>query len=88
MGRPVVPVEFCSTLGTKGDIILWDPSTYLVGTRGGMQSAVSMHVYFSTAEQQFRFILRMDGKPWWTSPLTPFKGSNTQSCVVTLATRA
>jgi HK97 family phage major capsid protein len=88
MGRPVIPVEFCSTLGTKGDIILWDPSTYLVGTRGGMQSAVSMHVYFSTAEQQFRFILRLDGKPWYSAPLTPFKGSNTQSCVVTLATRS
>jgi hypothetical protein len=30
----------------------------------------------------------MDGKPWWNSPVTPYKGSATQSCVVTLATRA
>lgn len=87
-GRPVMPVEFCPTLGTKGDIILWDPSTYLVGTRGGMQSAVSMHVYFTSAEQSFRFILRCDGRPWWTSPLTPYKGSATLGSVVVLATRS
>jgi len=88
MGRPVIPVEFCSTLGSEGDIILWDPSTYLMGTRGGMQSAVSMHVYFSSAEQLFRFILRVDGKPWWLQPLTPYQGSNTLSCIVTLAARS
>jgi HK97 family phage major capsid protein len=88
LGRPVLPVEFCQTLGTKGDIILWDPTTTLVGTRGGMQSAVSMHVHFNSAEQQFRFIMRLDAKPWWTAPLTPFKGSKTLGPVVTLATRA
>ncbi len=88
MGRPVIPVEFCQTLGTEGDIILWDPTTYLMGTRGGMQSAVSMHVYFNSAEQQFRFILRAGGSPWWTNPLTPFKGNKTLSCIITLADRA
>lgn len=87
LGRPVVPVEFCSTVGTEGDIVLWDPTTYLMGTKGGMQSAVSMHVYFNTAEQQFRFILRADGKSWWQKPLTPYKGSKTLSPIVTLATR-
>lgn len=88
MGRPVVPVEFCSALGTEGDIILVDPSQYLMGTIGGVQSATSMHLYFDSRETAFRFVMRADGKPWWLSALTPFKGSATLSPIVTLATRA
>lgn len=88
LGRPVIPVEFASTLGTEGDIILFDPTQYLAGTIGTMESAVSMHLYFDTRETAFRFVMRLDGKPWWLSALTPYKGSATQSCIVTLATRA
>lgn len=88
LGRPVIPVEFCKTLGTVGDIILFDPSQYLVASLGGLQQAVSMHLYFDTAEQAFRYIMRIDGKLWWLSALTPYQGSNTQSCVVALAARA
>jgi HK97 family phage major capsid protein len=87
MGRPVIPVEFCSALGNEGDIILWDPTTYLTGTRNGMQSLASAHVFFDTNEMAYRFTFRMDGRPWWLSPLTPFKGTNTRSCIVTLADR-
>jgi HK97 family phage major capsid protein len=88
MGRPVLPVEFCNTLGTEGDIILADLSQYLTGTRNGIQSLASAHVFFDTNEFAYRFTLRMDGRPWWKSPLTPFKGTNTKSCFVTLATRS
>jgi HK97 family phage major capsid protein len=88
MGRPVIPTEFGQQLGTEGDIILWDPTTYLTATRQGLQSASSMHVAFLTNEMVYRFILRVDGKPWWIAPLTPKNGGPTQSCVVTLATRA
>lgn len=87
-GRPVIPVEFCSALGTEGDIILWDPTQYLIITKGGIQTAVSMHLYFNTNEMAFRFTMRMDGKNWWTSALTPFSGAATRSCVVTLETRS
>lgn len=88
LGRPVIPTEFNPTLGTEGDLILFSPSQYLAGAIGGMQSAVSMHLYFDTRETAFRFVMRLDGKPWWLSALTPYKGSATQSCIVTLATRA
>jgi len=88
LGRPVVPVEFASTLGTEGDLILFSPSQYLAGAIGGMQSAVSMHLYFDTRETAFRFVMRIDGKPWWLKPLTPYKGTNTQSCIVTVETRS
>lgn len=88
MGRPVITTEFNPTLGTEGDIVLWDPSTYLTGTKGGLMSAVSMHVYFLSSEQALRFTMRLDGRPWWLSALSPFKGSATKSCIVTLETRS
>jgi HK97 family phage major capsid protein len=88
-GRPVIPIEQCQTLGTKGDVILADMSQYILIDKGGVQSASSIHVRFVNDESVFRFVYRVDGLPIWQSPLTPFKGSsNTQSPFVTLATRA
>lgn len=88
MGRPMIPVEFCQQLGTEGDIVLWSPSQYLMATKGGIQTATSMHLYFDSNQMAFRFIIRIDGKPWWSSALTPKSGGPTQSCIVTLATRS
>lgn len=87
-GRPVIESEYCSTLGTVGDIILFSPSQYQMIDKGGIQSATSIHVRFIYDEQVFRFVYRIDGKPLWHQPLTPFQGTNTQSPFVTLATRA
>jgi HK97 family phage major capsid protein len=86
-GRPVVPVEYCSTLGTVGDIILADWSQYLVADKGGIQTASSMHVRFVYDEMVFRFVYRVDGQPMWNSALTPANGTNTLSTFLTLATR-
>ena len=87
-GRPVLPVEYCATLGTVGDIILADLSEYLWIERV-MQHASSIHVAFTTDETAFRATWRVDGQLSWKAPLTPFKGTaNTLSPVVTLATRA
>jgi len=86
--RPVLPIEQCSTLGDKGDIILADFSQYLLIDKGAMQSATSIHVKFVYDETAFRFVYRIDGQPTWNSALTPYKGSNTLSPFVTLAERA
>lgn len=88
MGRPVIPSEYCQTLGTKGDVILWDPTQYVEIEKGGMQADQSIHVRFTTNENTFRFITRVDGQPLWNSALTPFKGTNTKSPQVVLATRS
>lgn len=89
LGKPVIPVEYCATLGTVGDIILVDLSQWVTAVKsGGPKSAVSMHLYFNTDEQAFRVTYRLDSQPWWPAAVTPYKGSNTQSCAVTLATRA
>ncbi len=88
-GRPIQPVEQCQTLGTTGDIILADLSQYLLCTKaGGMQTATSMHVQFTTAEMAYRFILRIDGQPIRSAALTPYKGSATQSNFIKLNTRS
>lgn len=87
-GRPLVPAEFCATLGTVGDLILVDPKSYVVGTRGALDSQMSMHVRFEYAETAFRFKFAVDGQPWLGSAITPAKGSNTLSTIITLATRA
>lgn len=86
-GRPIVPVEQCSALGTVGDVIYADLSQYQLIDKGGLQSAESIHVRFLYGENTFRFTYRVDGQPKWNSALTPYKGSTTVSPLVALATR-
>jgi HK97 family phage major capsid protein len=88
MGRPVIPVEYCQTLGTVGDILLADFREYLLAEKGGIEAAMSIHVNFIYDETAFRFVFRVDGQPGWNAALTPFKGTNTLSPFVVLATRA
>lgn len=87
-GRPVIPVEYCATIGTQGDILLGDWDQYLMIQKGGVQAASSIHVRFIYDETTFRFVWRLDGQPIWKSALTPYKGSNTLSPFVALDTRA
>lgn len=84
-GKPVIEVEYAQSVGTAGDIMLVSPSQYqLIDKASGIQSASSIHVAFTTAEQAFRFIYRVDGAPLWKSALTPFHGSNTVTPYVAL----
>ncbi len=89
-GRPVLPIEQCSTLGDIGDIILADfENGYILAEKGGIKSDVSIHVAFITDEQVFRFVLRADGQPVRATVLTPYKGTVTfsQSHFIALAAR-
>ena len=88
LGRPVMPIEYASTLGTAGDIILADLGGYLMIDKGGVQAATSIHVQFLAGEQVFRFQYRVDGQPVDAAPVVPYKGSATQSAFVVLADRA
>ena len=87
-GKPVIPVEYCATLGTVGDIILCNLMAYGAAVRGMVDSAYSMHLKFDYAQTAYRLIFELDGQPWLNTAITPFKGSNTTSPIVTLATRA
>jgi HK97 family phage major capsid protein len=87
-GRPAIPHESCKVVGDNGDLILIDPTEYQMIEKGGIQSASSIHVAFTTGEQLFRFTYRVDGQPLWNSALTPKSGGDTLSPYVTLAARA
>lgn len=87
LGRPVLPIEQCQTLGTTGDILFADLGGYILATKGGIQSDMSIHCRFQYDESTFRFVLRLDGQPVRASALTPYKGTDTLSHFVSLATR-
>ena len=87
MGRPVIATEYQATLGTLGDIALFDLGEYQMIEKGGIQTASSIHVQFLTDETIFRFVYRVDGQPKWNLPLTPNSGGPTQGPFVVLAAR-
>ncbi len=87
MGRPLIFTEKCQALGTAGDIAFVDLSQYIVAGKGnGMAPnvATSIHLKFDYDEQSFRFTMRYDGQPLWTSALTPHKSSSTLSPFIVL----
>lgn len=86
-GRPILFTEYAETLGTAGDLILFNPTQYLEGVLSSRRSAESMHVRFLEHERTFKFWMENDGRLSWKTALTPNKGS-TLSPVVTLQTRA
>lgn len=88
LNMPVVPIEQCETLGTKGDIFLADFSEYLLIRKGALETAESIHVRFLYGENTFRFMYRINGAPAWKTALTPYKGSNTQSPFISLDVRS
>lgn len=87
-GIPCVTIEQAAALGTVGDIMLCDFSQYITANRGGVDEAMSIHVYFLYDQQAFRFIYFFEGQPRWSSALTPYKGSATVGPFIALATRA
>jgi HK97 family phage major capsid protein len=88
LGRPVIISEKVENLGDKGDINFIDFSYYLVGDRQAMTVASSEHFRFQNGETSFKFVERLDGRPWLQSALTPRNGGPTLSPFVTLDERA
>jgi HK97 family phage major capsid protein len=88
IGRPVIPVEYCATCGTPGDIVLVDLSQYVMADKGAPMAASSIHVRFLNDETTFRFVYRVDGQPVWKKPLTPKNGTVTLSPFIRLAVRS
>ncbi len=84
---PVLEMEQAATIGDVGDIMLFDPTQYILADKGNIQGAVSIHVRFLNDEVVFRFIYRVDGQPVPASPITPFKGADSLSPIVALAAR-
>lgn len=87
-GRPIIPVEQCETLGTKGDIFYLNLGEYLLIRKGALETAESIHVRFLYGENTFRFTYRVNGAPAWKTYLTPYKGTAYQSPFISLDTRS
>jgi len=87
LGRPVYFTEKTPALGTTGDINFVDLSYYLLGDRQIMQAASSPHYKFANDKTAFRFIERVDGRPWLQSAITPKNSGPTLSPFVQIATR-
>ena len=88
MGRPLILTEKCQTLGTAGDIALVDFSAYVVAGKANSEAptvATSIHFKFDYAMQSFRYTIRYDGQPLWTSALTPKYSSSTLSPFLVLS---
>lgn len=77
LGMRVRPLINCQPLGNQGDIILWDPKSYLFGYKStGVQKAMSIHVYFATDEVAYRWTFRCDGRPWRDTTIQAAKSNN------------
>lgn len=88
LGRPIVPIEQCEALGSKGDILFADMSQYRWIDKGGMNGQTSIHVRFLYDETAFKFTYRAGGKPTWSNTIEAYKGTTQRSPFVTLAARA
>lgn len=85
LGKDVLFEDSCSSLGTKGDILLVDPSQYMLLRKGGAKQDWSMHVAFLTDEQCFRMVLRVGGAPKMSKAVTLKNTTAGRSAYVTLA---
>jgi HK97 family phage major capsid protein len=85
LGRPVIISEKMNTLGTAGDINFVDLSYYLVGDRQTMLASASEHFQFNQDKIAYRWIQRLDGRPWLQSAITPQNNGNTLSAFVNLS---
>lgn len=86
-GLPINQVEWCSSVGTVGDFVLADFGQVLSITKGGIVQSASPHVEFLTDQLAVKWTYRFDARPWDVTPITPFKGTNTQSPFLGIATR-
>ncbi|MGA2466859.1 MAG: phage major capsid protein [Thermodesulfobacteriota bacterium] len=86
LGRPIICTEHNGILGTKGDLILFNPNWYVLAVKSsGLRIDTSIHIAFLSDQQVFRGIFRVDGQPLLAGSITPFKGSLTLSPFVTLS---
>ncbi len=70
MTRPLFVTEKLASLGSSGDLLLFDPWLYIIGARQEVLIDVSPHVSFANFQTNFRIWLRLDGKCQVSGPIT------------------
>lgn len=84
LGLPLYITGALPALNTVGDILLLDPSYYLIGDRQGIDIAYSEHYKFISNQGTWRFNARLDGQPWLSSYITLEDAATTVSPFVAL----
>jgi HK97 family phage major capsid protein len=84
LGRPAFATEKVPALGTRGDLMLLDPSFYVLGDRMSIEVAASEHVNFLKNQMTWRIVERIDGQPWLDKPVTLQDGTSQVSPFVVL----
>lgn len=88
LGRPAVPHLACKALGDVGDINFVDLKQYVTAVKtGGVKADVSLHLWFDQALAAFRFMFRIDGRPWLSAPIDAPNSSSHLSPFIALAAR-
>lgn len=94
LGRPIIVSEKCAALNTTGDIILasfgngyviGDRSMVIEGSRDANYGGTSGFLQNQTG---WRIVLRVDGQPIRSTPITPLRGGATLSDFVCLSTNS
>lgn len=86
-GKGIIESDFCSAVGSVGDIIFTNLFDYMLITKGGIRKDTSIHVQFLTGENCFRFIFRANGMPKKNKTTSIKNSSNARSNIITLAAR-
>jgi HK97 family phage major capsid protein len=84
LNLPVIITEKVPSLGNRGDVSLIDPSLYVIGDRMMLEIAASEHVNFLKNQMTWRFVQRVDGRPWLDNVITLQDGNTTVSPFVVL----
>jgi HK97 family phage major capsid protein len=87
LGRPLYISEHLPAIGDAGDLVLCDPTLYLLGDRQQIILDVSPHVRFESDQTVFRASARLDAQPIYSEVLTP-KNGPTAGWLVKIAERA
>lgn len=84
LSRPLYVTEKLPALGTKGDVMLFDPRMYVLATRMEGVVEASPHPNFLTNQTVFRLVWRGNGQPLPKGTVTLADGSTTAGCFVAL----
>ena len=78
--------EKLPALGTKGDVILFDPSLYVIGDRGAVEIVFSEDepTAYKNYQGVWRVTYRGDGQPWFSKTVTLSDGATVVSPYVVL----
>ncbi len=85
-GKPIIFTEKTSNLGSKGDVMLFDPKKYAVGLRSDLAIDTSNAPGWTRDVVSLRVILRIDGSPLWNKAVTGKYGGDSLSWSIILDT--